>query len=179
MKQVGPVRKQLGVPTIFNLLGPLSNPARAQFQLLGVGRPELRPLLAQALTLLGVERALVVHGADGLDEVTLAGATQVTEVVGGTTREFCWTPEEFGLHKSSLDSLQAAGPQESAAAIQEILAGSRGPRRDIVVLNAAAALWTAGKAATPPDAAQLAADAIDSGAAAALLADLVEQTNRR
>ncbi len=178
MKQVGPVRKQLGVPTLFNLLGPLSNPASAQYQLLGVGRAELRPLLAQALAMLGVERALVVHGEDGLDEVTLAGATEVTEVVGGATREFRWTPEDFGLPRSNLDDLQVAGPQESATAIQEILTGGAGPRRNIVVLNAAAALWTAGKATSLPAAAQLAANAIDSGAAGALLGRLAEQTNR-
>jgi anthranilate phosphoribosyltransferase len=176
MKQVGPVRKQLGVPTIFNLLGPLSNPAHAQFQVLGVGRAELRPLLAQALGLLGVERALVVHGQDGLDEVTLADATEVTEVRGGMTREFRWTPEEFGLARSEISSLQVSGPAESAAVIREILAGAVGPRRDIVVLNSAAALWTAGRTSDLREATQLAQQAIDSGAARDLLARLVALT---
>ncbi len=128
MKHVAQVRKQLGVPTIFNLLGPLSNPARAQFQVLGVGKPHLRPLLAEALVLLGVERALVVHGQHGLDEVALSGPSEVTEVVGGTTREFRWTPESFGLPPAGSEALLVSGPAESAERIREILAGRRGPR---------------------------------------------------
>ncbi len=176
MRQVAPVRKQLGVPTIFNLLGPLSNPAGAEFQLLGVGKAHLRPLLAEALALLGVRRALVVHGEDGLDEVTLSGVTEVTEVAAGTTREFCWTPEDFGLRRAGLDALTVAGPAESAAAIREILGGRPGPGRDIVVLNAAAALWLAGRAESAAEAARQAAAAIDSQAAARLLAGLAELT---
>jgi len=98
MKHVAAVRKKLGVPTIFNILGPLANPARAPFELLGVGRAELRPLLSEALLMLGVERVLVVHGSDGLDEVTTAGPTYVTEAAGGRLREFQWDPGDFGLH---------------------------------------------------------------------------------
>lgn len=177
MKKVAEVRKKLGVPTIFNLLGPLSNPAAAPFQIVGVGRAELRPLLAEALLLLGTTHALVVQGEDGLDEVTLAGPTRVTEVVGGSLRNFSWTPSDFGLAPHSLEPLQVDGPQASAAMIREVLAGTPGPARDIVIINAAAALWTAGHADTPLAGAQLASAAIDSGAAGRLLEALVQRTN--
>ncbi len=172
MKRVAHVRQQMGVPTIFNLLGPLTNPARAEFQLLGVGRAELRRPLAEALALLGATRAVVVHGRDGLDEVTLAAATDVCLVGNGPPREFSWRPEEFGLPLAALDALVVDSPMESAAKIRQVLAGEVGPARDIVVLNAAAALWTAQKAATPAEAAQFAAAALDTGAAAELLEKL-------
>ncbi len=177
MKKVAQVRKKLGVPTIFNLLGPLSNPAAAPFQVVGVGRPELRPLLAEALLLLGTTRAVVVQGEDGLDEVTLAGPTRVTEVAGGGLRNFSWTPADFGFSPASLDSLAVENPQQSAAMIREILQGTQGSPRDIVVLNAAAALWTAGLANTPSACAKLAAAAIESGAAGELLKRLVQVSN--
>jgi len=177
MKHVARVRQQLATPTIFNLLGPLSNPAGAPFQLLGVGRPELRPVMAAALALLGIERAVVVCGEDGLDEVTLSGVTKVTEVRAGKIREFTWHPNDFGIEPCGLEDLRVSGPEESATMIRNVLAGHGGPQRDIVVLNAAAALWTAGRAAQPAEGASLAAAAIDSGAAAALLARLAEKTN--
>lgn len=179
MKHVAHVRQQLGVPTIFNLLGPLTNPAAAPFQLLGVGREELRLPMAEALALLGTQRAIVVCGEDGLDEVTLAGATRVAEVRDGKIREFTWQPDDFGLATASTTALQVAGPDESAQAIRAIVAGEHGPRRDIVVLNAAAALWVAGRVSSTQAAAELAAAAIDSGAAATLLARLVERTGAR
>lgn len=178
MKRVAEVRKKLGVPTIFNLLGPLSNPAAAPFQVLGVGKAELRPLLAEALLLLGTERAIVVQGEDGLDEVTLFGPTRVTEVAEGKLRHFTWTPGDFGLTPASLETLRITGPEQSAAMIREVLSGAKDPARDIVVINAAAALWTAGRADTPLTAASLAAEAIDSGAARNLLERLVELSNR-
>ena len=178
MKKVADVRKKLGVPTIFNLLGPLSNPAGAALQLVGVGQPERRALLAEALRLLGTERSLVVQGEDGLDEVTLAGPTRVTEVAGVALRNFTWAPSDFGLAPRGLESLAVEGPRQSADMILQILQGRSGPPRDIVVVNAAAALWTAGKAETPLACAQVAAAAIDSGAAAELLARLVELSNR-
>ena len=178
MKRVAEVRRKLGVPTIFNLLGPLANPASAPLQVVGVGKPEVRALLAEALAFLGTTRALVVQGEDGLDEITLAGPTRVSEVSGGQTRNFTWTPSDFGIEPASLDSLMVDGPEASATMIQEVLLGVRGPKRDIVLLNAAAALWTAGRADTPRACAELAATAIDSGAASALLARLVEFTNR-
>lgn len=179
MRHVGEVRRKLGVPTIFNMLGPLSNPAGAPYQLLGVGRPALRPLLSQALAKLGTCRALVVCGDDGLDEVTLAATTHVSEAVDGTIREFTWTPAEFGLELQPLDALKVDSPAESAAVIRNILAGERGPARDIVVLNAAAALWTVGLAETPVQAANRAATAIDSGAARELLAKLAAKSHGR
>ncbi len=177
MKNVAEIRKQLGVPTIFNLLGPLSNPASAPFQVVGVGRAELRPLLAEALLLLGTKHALVVQGEDGLDEVTLAGPTRVTEVLPSGLRNFTWTPSDFGLAPASLESLGVNNPQESAAMIRDVLQGAPGPARDIVVLNAAAALWTAGRAESPLACAELAAAAIDLGAASDLLRRLVQLTN--
>jgi anthranilate phosphoribosyltransferase len=178
VKQVGPIRRQLGFPTIFNLLGPLANPARAEFQLLGVGKPRLRPLLAAALARLGVRRAVVVSGDDGLDEVTLAGSTSLTEVTAGTLADRHWTPEEFGLARAPLDDLKISGPEESAAMIRRVLAGVKGAARDIVVLNAAAGLWTVGRYDAPSEAAEAAASAIDSGAAAHLLERLAAASHR-
>lgn len=177
MKHVGPVRKKLGVPTIFNMLGPLTNPAGAPFQLLGVGRPELREMLAEALVLLGTRRALVVCGEDGIDEVSLAGVTNVSEAAGGAVRGFTWTPEDFGLEPAGSESMLVDDPASSATMIRDVLAGVSGPPRDIVVLNAAAALWTAGRDESPSRCAQIAAEAIDSGAAGDLLAKLAELSN--
>lgn len=174
MKQVAAVRQKLGMPTIFNLLGPLTNPAGARFQLLGVGQPDLRPKLAAALQLLGSERALVVGGDDGLGEVTLTGTTQGIEVSPGRLAEFTWQPEDFGLPPASLTPLLVETPEQSAAAIRGVLGGEIGPRRDIVVLNAAAAILTARPQSTPHAAATVAATAIDSGAALELLNKLVD-----
>ncbi|MEE9602108.1 MAG: anthranilate phosphoribosyltransferase [Thermoguttaceae bacterium] len=176
MKHVAPVRQQLGIPTIFNVLGPLVNPAAAPFQLLGVGRPEMRPLLAEALTRLGTRRTLVVHGSDGLDEVTLGGKTDVTEATPRGLREFSWTPDDFGLEASPREAFQVDGPQQSAEVIRGILDGRAGASRNIVVANAAAALLTAGAGDSPLACAKKAAEAIDSAATADLLAKLVERT---
>ncbi len=178
MKHVAPVRQKLGVRTIFNLLGPLTNPAGAPFQLMGVGRDELRPQLAAVLNRLETRRAAVVHGTDGLGEVTLAGPTRVTEVRDGELRELVWSPEGFGLERSSLEAIQVETPEQSAAIVRRVLAGEPGPARDIVLLNAAAALWIADRAATLSECVKLAAEAIDSGACAELLGRLVERTNR-
>ncbi len=176
MKHVAPVRKQLGIPTIFNILGPLANPAGAPFQLLGVGKPELRALLSGALARLGARRVLVVHGSDGLDEVTLGGATLVTEANGRQFREFEWSPADFGLARCPREPLLVDGPEQSAAVIRAILENRAGPPRDVVVANAAAALWTVGKADSPGACAELADEAIRSGKARELLARLAERT---
>jgi anthranilate phosphoribosyltransferase len=160
----------IGVPTIFNLLGPLCNPAGAQFQLLGVGKRELHETMAGVLARLGTEHAVVVHGTDGLGEVSLAAPTEAIEVRGESLRRFAWQPEDFGLETAAHDSLRVAGPEESAAIIRRVLDGELGPARDIVVLNAAAALWTAGVDPSPRACAQQAARAIDRGAAQELLA---------
>ncbi len=177
MKNVSTVRKELGFPTIFNLLGPLCNPAGAAYQLMGVGRAELRPLLSAALAKLGVRRALVAFGEDGIGEVSLAGRTQISEVRGAELGEKTWQPGDFGLEAADRQSLLANNPAESAEIIRGILDGRRGPPRDIVVLNAAAALFTAEKYNSEKEAAQAAAAAIDSGAAKELLARLVAMTN--
>ncbi len=178
MRHVAPVRSRLGVPTIFNILGPLVNPASAPFQLLGVGRRPHQLLLAQALMLLGARRVLVIHGSDGLDEVTLRGPTHVVEATPGGLRPFDVAPEDFGLPRSNLASIEIDGPQQSAALIRRVLAGQPGPARDIVVANAAAALWTAGRHDTLAACARHASEAIQSAAAAGLLARLVERTQR-
>lgn len=169
MRQVAEVRRELGTPSIFNLLGPLSNPAEAEFQLLGVGKPAARGVLAGALVHLPVRRAVVVCGRDGLDEVTLNEATDVTLVEDGQLSETVWTPEDFGLSRCPLDSMRVETPAESAARIRSIFAGERGPSRDIVVLNAAAALWTAGLEQDRQAAAERVQSAIDNGGAARLL----------
>ncbi|MCA9173252.1 MAG: anthranilate phosphoribosyltransferase [Planctomycetales bacterium] len=174
MKRVGAVRRNLPFPTIFNLLGPLSNPASAPYQLLGVGRPELRIRLAEALRLLGARRAAVVCGADGMDEVTLEGETQVSLVADGEVSDLTWLPEDFGVSPGADDSLLANDPAESAAVIRRVLEGEHSAARNIVVLNAGAALWTAGLAASTQAAGARAAEAIDSGKARELLATLAQ-----
>ncbi len=170
MRHVAPVRKKLGIPTIFNLLGPLCNPASAPFQLLGVGKRELHETMAQVLAALGTEHAVVVHGTEGLGEVSLSGPTEVFEVRQGSLSFFTWQPEDFGLERAGNDDMQVSGPDESAAIIRRILDGELGAPRDIVVLNAAAALWTAGVDPSPRECAKQAARAIDRGAAQELLA---------
>jgi len=187
MKHVAAVRRGLGIRTIFNVLGPLVNPARATHQLLGAGRPELRPLLAGAMARLGTERTLVVSGEDGLGDVTLAGVTQVTEVTSLPVpsgegrceglREFTWTPEDFGLTQQPLDGLVVDSPVASAAIVRQVLDGIHGPARDLVVINAAAGLVAFGKANDPMLAAAEAAAAIDSGAAETLLARLAQRSH--
>ena len=179
MKHVAAVRKQLGIATIFNLLGPLCNPAGASYQVLGVGKPELRDLMAAVLLRLGTERAVVVGGADGMGEVTITGPTEVREVTPEGIRSFTWQPADFGLSVAGKESLIVDGPQASAAIIREVLSGKQGPPRDIVVLNAAAALWVAGIDASPQVCAQRAAEAIDTQRAMKLLEQLVEASNAR
>ena len=175
MRRVSQVRKQLGFPTIFNLLGPLSNPAAAPYQLLGVGKPHLRPLLAEALARLEIRKALVVCGEDGLDELTLAAPTRVSVVAAGDVTETTWTPEDFGLSRvDDLSALQVDGPPASAEMIRSVLRGETGPARDVVVLNAAGGLLAAERESNPQAAAEKVAAAIDSGAAARLLQRLAD-----
>jgi anthranilate phosphoribosyltransferase len=167
-----PARKQIGVRTVFNLLGPLTNPAGAQSQVLGVFSPSAIDLFAATLTELGVERAFVVHGAGGLDEISLAGETQVAEVRAGEIRRYTLVPEDFGVSRAPLEAIQGGTPKENASTIRSIFKGEAGPRRDIVVVNAAAALVASGVAPTLIDAAQLAVAAISSGLAEEKLAGL-------
>ena len=169
MKHVAPVRKKLGFATIFNLLGPLCNPAGARRQLLGVGRRELHRTMAEAILRLGTERAVIVHGTDCVGEVSLSAPTEVVEVAGDELRNFTWQPKDFGLASATSDSLRISDAVASATLIRRILAGDPGPPRDVVVLNAAATLWTAGLESEPDICANRAAAAIDSGAAQKLL----------
>jgi len=167
-----PARKQIGVRTVFNLLGPLTNPAGAQAQVLGVFSPEVIDLVAATLAELGTEHAFVVHGAGGLDEISLAGETIVAEVRDGKVRKFNVTPEEFGVKRAQLDAIRGGTAAENATLIRRILEGAAGPSRDIVVINAAAALVAAGVAENFRDASEVARSAIDSGAASKKLANL-------
>lgn len=176
MKNVVPVRKALGIRTIFNLLGPLTNPAGAQFQLLGSNRTHFAEKLATALFELGCDRALVVCGNDELDEVSLWGKTAVFDVSREGVVERAWSASDFGLSECSVDELVVNGAAESADRIRQILDGAQGASRNIVVANAAASLVAAGKAATPAAAAKLAADAIDNGNAKAVVKRLAETT---
>src|SRR5438876_198986 len=178
-KHAAPARKQIGERTVFNLLGPLTNPAGAQSQVLGVFSTDVIDLLAAALADLGVERAFVVHGAGGLDEISLAGETMFAEVRGGTVRRFTVTPEEFGVARAPLESIRGGTAAENAALIRRILEGNAGPARDVVVVNAAAALVAAGVSGDFREAAGLASFVISSGAAAEKLASLAEFTSRR
>mgnify|MGYP000274199783 CR=1 FL=1 len=178
MHRVAAVRRKLGVPTIFNLLGPLANPAQASYQLIGVGRPSLRRLLAEALAMLGTQRAAVVHSDDGMDEVSLGAVTRLTLVAEGRLTELALSPEDLGLPRCSRDELVVEGPEQSAAAIREVLLGQRGAPRDVILANAGVALWVAGRATSPASGVATASQAIDSGAAAALLARLVQLTHQ-
>ncbi len=176
-RHVAPVRVELGTRTIFNLLGPLSNPAGAPHQLLGVfdGR-WVRPM-AEVLRNLGATRVWVVHGEDGLDEITTTGATRVAELKDGVIREFTVTPEDAGLNRAAVADLKGGDPAHNAAALRALLDGKKGAYRDIVLLNAAAALIVAGKAEDLRQGVTLAAEALDSGAAKATLDRLVKVSN--
>jgi anthranilate phosphoribosyltransferase len=182
--RVAKVRRQLGVHTTFNLLGPLTNPARAPFQLVGVWHASLVERVASALALLGIEHAWVVHGGDGLDEVTIADSTLVTSCSAREgLKRFTVSPEDFGFERQSLAGSGAEGPDENAQLIRAILNGTNNgdfaPARDLVILNAAAALHVAGIAADFRQAANLARECIVSGSAASKLDALIRETNRR
>lgn len=177
MRHVAPIRQKLGTPTIFNILGPLANPANAQVQLLGVAKEELLDKMAAALIQLGTSRAIVVYGTDGIDEVTLGGPTEAIEVAGGNQRRFQWHPEDFGLPKVKLDEIRVENPAQSAVKIRSVLQGRPGPATNIVIANAAAAIWAAGRDSSIGQCTSMAREAIESGAANNLLAQLVERTN--
>src|SRR6267142_492879 len=177
-RHAAPARKRIGVRTVFNLLGPLTNPAGAQSQVLGVFSADVIDLMAATLAELGVERAFVVHGAGGVDEISLAGETLVAEVRHGAVRRFTVTPEEFGVSRAPLEAVRGATPEDNAMIIRRVLAGEEGPARDIVVINAAAALVAADVAANFREAAGLASFVISSGAAGEKLVTLAAFTNR-
>ena len=169
MKHAHPVRTDLKVRTVFNLLGPLTNPAGATAQLAGAPSPHAAQLIARALASLGLARGFVVHGSDGLDEITTTGATLAFEIRGCTVSEHCWHPDDFGVPVASAAALKGGDTAANAAIAREILSGSPGPRRDIVLVNAAAALVATGKADSFREAMPIAATSIDSGAAMAKL----------
>lgn len=177
MKHVQPARRELRLRTVFNLLGPLTNPAHASAQVVGVYSSDLVEKVAEALRLLGLWRALVVHGMDGLDEITITGATKIAEVREGAVRKYEVMPELFGMKRAPMESIAGGDAVENAAIIRAILSGEKSPRRDVVLLNAAAALVAAGRADSILDGLPAAADSIDSGAAAQKLQRLVEFTS--
>lgn len=172
-----PARKQIGTRTVFNLLGPLTNPAGAQAQVLGVFSPGVIDLVAATLAELGVTRAFVIHGAGGLDEISLAGETLVAEVREGEIKRYTVDPGDFGVPLAPLEAIRGGSPAENAAILQDMFGGQLGPRRDIVVINAAAALVAAGVAGNFMEGAQSASRALSSGAAQEKLADLKKFTN--
>ncbi|HKH98872.1 MAG TPA: anthranilate phosphoribosyltransferase [Candidatus Sulfotelmatobacter sp.] len=173
MKQVQAVRRELRMRTMFNLLGPLTNPARASGQVVGVYSLDLVEKLAEALSMLGLRRALVVHGLDGLDEITITGTTRVAEAREGSVRSYEVEPEEFGMTRATLQEIAGGDATENAAIIRAVLRGEKSPRRDVVLLNAAAALVAAGRGNHIAEAIPLAVKSIDSGAAAEKLEALV------
>jgi len=179
MKQVQKVRRELRLRTMFNLLGPLTNPAHASGQVVGVYALDMVEKLAEALSMLGLHRALVVHGLDGLDEITITGPTRVAEARDGTVRTYEVDPEEFGMKRATLEDISGGDAAENAAIIREVLSGKKSPRRDVVLLNSAAALVAAGRADHLAKAIPLAAQSIDSGAAMAKLDALANFTKAR
>ena len=178
MKHAAPVRKELGVRTIFNILGPLTNPAGAPNQLLGVFHPDLVGILVRVLQRLGSEHAMVVHGANGMDEMSLSGETLVGELKDGQIREYSVHPSDFGLPVYDARVLRVASPAESVQCVQRALAGEDGPVRDVVLLNAGAALYCAGRASSVAEGVRLAREAVASGAALAKLSQFVAATQQ-
>jgi anthranilate phosphoribosyltransferase len=174
MRHAVPVRKEIGIRTIFNVLGPLTNPAGARRQVMGVYAKDLVPLVAEVLVRLGAEHALVVHAADGLDEISLGAPTHVAEVRRGAVTTYDLSPEVLGLAPVALEALRVETAAESAAVVRAVLAGRRGPHRDLVLANAGAAVYVAGLASDVREGIDRAAEGLDSGAAAEVLGALVE-----
>jgi anthranilate phosphoribosyltransferase len=174
MRHAGPTRRELGVRTAFNLLGPLTNPAGARRQVVGVSRPEHTELVARTLEALGTERAWVVHGAGGLDELSTLGHTKVSEVRDGTVNTFYVHPADVGLPRADIRGLAGGTAEENAEMTRRLLGGESGPRREVVLFNAAAALLVAGRATSLADGIRLAAESIDSGRAGTALARMTE-----
>lgn len=178
MKHAAPARKEIGTRTIFNILGPLSNPAGAMNQVLGVYSAELTEVMAEVLKNLGSRRAFVVHGMDTLDEITITGKTKVTELKDGKISTFYAEPGQFGIKSAELNDIKGGGAKENAKIVLSVLKGERSPRRDVVLLNAAAALVAGAKAKDFKDGVKLASESIDSGRALKKLEELIEFTNR-
>ena len=177
MKYAVQPRRDIGIRTIFNILGPLTNPAMATHQLIGIYSGALVGVVAHVLNNLGSVRAMVVHGLEGLDEISLCGPTKVAELRGGEVKEYTVEPEQFGFKACRLEELHGGNPDESAAIVRGVLESKKGPPRDVVLLNSGAALYVSGTAANIQDGIRLAAVSIDSGKARQKLAQLVEMTN--
>jgi len=174
MRHAGPARRELAVRTVFNVLGPLANPGRVKKQALGVGAPSLAPLMIRVLKDLGHERALVFYGEDGLDELTTTGASRVFQLRNGKIDDFELDPKDLGLGRARAEELKGGTPAENAALLRQVLNGDTGPRRDVVLLNAAAAILAAGRAEDWPRAMDVARESLDSGRAAQVLSRLIE-----
>lgn len=178
MKNVGPVRKELGIRTVFNILGPLLNPANANAQLLGVYDESLLEKVAEVLNLLGVKRAMVVHGNDGLDEISITGATKVVELIDGGFKKYEISPEKFGLPVSSMESILGGDSRENAGILKSVLEGNEGPKLNITVLNAAAVLYISGIAKSIEAGIDLSMEAVKTGKAKAKLEEMISFTNK-
>jgi anthranilate phosphoribosyltransferase len=176
-KYVQAARRETRLRTVFNLLGPLTNPAGASAQVVGVYSLDLVDKVAEALSMLGTHRAFVVHGLDGLDEITITGPTRVAEVREGSVRSYEVGPEEFGMEAASLETISGGDAAENASIVRRVLSGEKSPRRDVVLMNAAAALVAADRAEHLKAGAAIAAQSIDSGRAAQKLDALVNFTN--
>ncbi|MCL2764168.1 MAG: anthranilate phosphoribosyltransferase [Treponema sp.] len=179
MKFVSPIRRELGIRTVFNIIGPLTNPAGAKMELMGVYERELVEPLAQVLCNLGVKSAMVVHGDDGLDEISLCAPTFVCEVRNGWVRSYTITPEQFGFKRCDKKELQGGPPSENAGILKALLSGQRGAKRDAALLNAAAAMFVTGKYESIEDAVQIASEVIDSGKAMKKLEDFIRFSNEK
>lgn len=178
MKQIGPVRKELGLRTIFNFLGPFLNPASTKIQLLGVPNLEIAKKLAQVATKLKFTHLMIVTSVDGMDEITTTAQTKVLEVKGEKLNTFIISPEKFGINKATIEDLKGNNPSENATIIQNILKGKKGPQRDIVILNSAAVLYLAGKAKDINMGISLAQESIDKGFGMKVLENLVRETKK-
>ena len=178
MKHVSLARRQMGIRTIFNMLGPLTNPAGANIQVVGVYAANLTELLARVLGELGSTRALVVHGSDGLDEITITAESKITELRNGELSTYNVAPEDFGLERATLEEIQGGDAHQNGEIILEVLRGGRGPRRDIVLMNAAAAFVASSRAGDLREGVGVAADSIDTGRALEKLEQLIEFTNQ-
>ncbi len=178
MKYVGSIRKELGIRTVFNILGPLTNPSSPDMQLLGVYDESLVEPLARVLSSLGVKQGMVVYGQDKLDEISLSAPTTVCEFRNGEYKSYTITPEDFGLTRCRKSDLAGGTPAENAAITRSVLSGEKGPKRDAVLMNAGAALYIAGKASTLAEGIRLAAERIDSGAAGKTLETLIAVSNQ-
>jgi len=174
MKYAAPVRREIGIRTVFNILGPLTNPAGAEAQVLGVADESLVDKLALVLRELGCRHALVVHGEDGLDEITITAKTLVCELKEGNIQRYSVSPEDFGLSRADPDSLKGGNTDENASLLRGLLAGAPGPQRDVMLMNAAAVILAGDRVATLQQGVTLAGEAIDNGSALAKLEQLIE-----